>query len=69
MEYEIAFEKSLHFIRIITRGEIRAEDTAKMALDGLAVGKEVGCEVFLIDYRKSTVSDSLTNTYKTYLAG
>lgn len=64
MDYKISYERGPDFIRIVASGEIKAEDTAKMAIDGLAAGEKAGCIAFLIDYRECVVADSAVDTFE-----
>ncbi len=64
MDWQITYDEQLHAVKVTVEGDIVASLTARMAVEGIEFARGKGCTRFLIDYRRTAVGDSTTDTYR-----
>lgn len=63
MKWNIFHDESNGIINVVVEGQIQAQKTAEMAIQGIEFARENNCNKFLIDYRLADVKDSTMDTY------
>jgi len=64
MTWQIEYSEAQDLVTVTVKGQINAAETAKMALEGIALARENNSNRFLIDYSHTQVQDTSLDTYE-----